>query len=178
LRSLFIFTALLLSVSLSAASVQQQYPWYSGLNYQRIVDRIPAPSGYHRIRVPDKSFSAWLRGLPVLSGRPKVRLHNGKLKGNQSAHHVVVSIDVGRRDLQQCADAVMRLRAEYLFANACRDNIAFKYTSGDVATWRAWQRGMRPRVRGNKVSWVRRARRDGGYRNRFVFLKPGIAQGA
>jgi Domain of unknown function (4846) len=165
LKSLFICCALLLSAPLSADSVKQQYLWHRGLNYQRIVDRIPAPSGYRRIEVPGKSFSAWLRGLPVLPGRPRVRLHNGKLKGNQSAHHVVVSIDVGRRDLQQCADAVMRLRAEYLFANACRDSIAFKYTSGDVATWRAWQRGVRPRIRGNKVSWVRRAHRDGGYQN-------------
>jgi hypothetical protein len=162
--------ALLLSASLSAASVQQQYPWYSGLKYQRLVDRIPVPSGYGRIKVPGKSFAAWLRDLPVLPGRSKVRLHNGKLKGNQSAHHVVVSIDVGKRDLQQCADAVMRLRAEYLFASGCRDKITFKYTSGDVATWRAWQRGVRPRVRGNKVSWVKRSRPDAGYANFRQYL--------
>lgn len=160
-----LLAALLLSAPLSADSVKQQYPWHSGLKYQRLADRIPVPSGYRRVKVPGKSFSAWLRGLPVLPGRPKVRLHNGKLKSNQSAHHVVVSIDVGKRDLQQCADAVMRLRAEYLFANGCRNSIVFNYTSGDVAAWRSWQSGIRPRVRGNNVSWVKRARSDGGYGN-------------
>lgn len=170
LRLLFIFCVLLLSAPLSASSVQQQYPWYSGLKYQRIVDRVPLPPGYHRIKVPGKSFSAWLRGLPVLPGRPKVLLHNGKLKSNQSAHHVVISIDVGKRDLQQCADAVMRLRAEYLFANGCRNSIAFKYTSGDVAAWKQWRSGIRPRVRGNKVSWAKRATSDSGYKNFRYYL--------
>ena len=74
----------------------------------------PPPAGYRRVAAIDSSFAAWLRGLPIKPGKPKVRLYNGETKGNQDAHHAVLDIDTGERDLQQCADALMRLRAEFL----------------------------------------------------------------
>jgi hypothetical protein len=54
-----------------------------------------------------------------------VYLYNGKLKPNQSAQFAVIDIPVGNKDLQQCADAVMRLRAEYLYAEKKYSDIAF-----------------------------------------------------
>ncbi|MGH7599664.1 MAG: DUF4846 domain-containing protein [bacterium] len=42
-------------------------------------------------------------------------MYNGAPKPNQAAQYRVLAIDVGNKDLQQCADAVIRLRAEYLF---------------------------------------------------------------
>ena len=47
-----------------------------------------------------------------------VLIYTGAQKWRQDVHAAVIDIDVGRRDLQQCADAIMRLRAEWLFA-AC-----------------------------------------------------------
>ena len=91
------------------------------------------------------------------------------MKHNQSAHHAVFDIDVGSRDLQQCADAVIRLRAEYLFTRLsegaeCGD-ISFNFTSGDAARWSDWRRGIRPRVSGNRVSWNQTASADETYLN-------------
>ncbi len=133
--------------------------------------RFEPPSGYARVTVASESFGAWLRRLPVRPGRPRVRLYNGLPKFNQRAHHAVVAIDVGDRDLQQCADAVIRLRAEYLRARGCEEAIAFHFTSGDLARWSDWRRGSRPRVRGNRVSWHRTAAADGGYESFRKYLE-------
>lgn len=126
-------------------------------------ERVLPPTGYTRIAVRPGSFGAWLRRLPTRPGRPDVRLHDGRRKANQDAHHLVFDIDVGRGDLQQCADAVMRLRAEYLLSGGCRNEIRFSFTSGDVATWTDWLAGSRPRVSGNRVRWVREAAADSSY---------------
>src|SRR5215216_2798811 len=76
---------------------------------------ISLPVGYERIKVQPGSFGEWLRKTPLKKDK-SVHLYNGQLKRNQSAQFAVVDIPVGDKDLQQCADAVMRLRAEYLFS--------------------------------------------------------------
>jgi hypothetical protein len=126
-------------------------------------NRVPPPDGFERVAVAAGSFGAWLRDLPLKEGRPAVRLYDGRLKRNQEAHWAVVDIDTGDKDLQQCADAVMRLRAEYLFAAGRFDAIAFDFTSGDRAAFARWAEGERPVVRGNRVSWKRSGPAGGGY---------------
>lgn len=90
----------------------------------------------------------------------------------------MLDIDVGARNLQQCADAIIRLRAEYLYISGFRDDIVFNFTSGDPARFRDWARGFRPRIHENRVKWVRSAQNDFGYRNfrnylNTVFLYAG-----
>jgi hypothetical protein len=92
-----------------------------------------------------------------------VLLHNGRTKANQGAHVAVVDIDTGPRDLQQCADACIRLRAEYLFSQGRARAIHFKFTSGHDALWPRWADGHRPIVKGNAVRWARAARADASY---------------
>lgn len=74
---------------------------------------IPLPEGYERISVPSNSFSSYLRTIRLKPDKT-VYLFNGQKKANQSAQYAVLDISIGNKDLQQCADAVMRLRAEYL----------------------------------------------------------------
>ena len=130
---------------------------------QPLHQRIPPPEGFQRVTYGAGSFGAWLRDLPVKPGRPPVMLHDGRRKSNQSAHHAVLDIDVGVEDLQQCADAVIRLRAEYLLSGSCGDEIQFNFTSGDAARWVEWRSGIRPVVKGNQVSWKRSAPADDSY---------------
>lgn len=125
--------------------------------------RVAPPEGFTRLPAAPGSFAAWLRDLPLRPGRPEVRLHDGRPKRNQEAHEAVVAIDVGRRDLQQCADAVIRLRAEWLWSGGCEDGLAFHFTSGHLASWDEWKYGGRPRVSGREVSWSRRAPADASY---------------
>jgi hypothetical protein len=135
-----------------------------------IVSQIPPPTGFRRVSLPATSFGVWLRALLLRTGQTKVHLFDGSLKRNQSAHFAILDVDVGPRDLQQCADAVIRLRAEYLFSSGCPDSIQFNFTSGNTAQWTDWREGMRPRIAGNQVTWNRTATPDVGYDNFRSYL--------
>ncbi len=150
-------------VEAHAAATPEAYPWLDAAVAETLSSRFAPPSGYRRVAAEPSSFAAWLRGLPLLPGRPDVLLFNGRKKGNQSAQAAVVDIDVGNRDLQQCADAVMRLRAEYLRVAKRDAEICFRFTSGSDAVWTRWRAGERPSVDGRKVTWRRKAGRNGTY---------------
>lgn len=140
------------------------YLWLERHNQaETILNRIPVPDVYERVNTTSGTFEDWLRNLPLKEGRPPVYLFNGEEKGNQEAHFAVIDIDVGNRDLQQCADAVIRLRAEYFYSLGNFDAIYFKFTSGHNAEFRRWIEGYRPVVNGNRVRWVRSAKKDSSY---------------
>jgi hypothetical protein len=148
---------------LAALALGAPHPWPVRGDARPLVERVAPPPSHLRIALPEDSFGAWLRSLPVKPGRPDVRLHNGKRKRNQAAHFAVLDIDVGEKDLQQCADAVIRLFAEFSWAAGHADRICFRFTSGDRAEWSRWRAGDRPQVRGNRVRWRRAAKASDGY---------------
>lgn len=120
---------------------------------ERLADRIAPPSGYVRETCPANSFTTYLRNLPLLPKGSKVLLYNGKEKANQAAAFAVVDMEIGNRDLQQCADAVIRLRAEYLWKHKRYADIKFNFTSGFTAEYKKWAEGNRIKVSGNQVQW-------------------------
>jgi hypothetical protein len=95
---------------------------------------IEPPAGYKRMKLADVSFGTWMRNIRVKKDN-HVYLYNGELKDNQSAQFVVLDITVGKKNLQQCADAIMRLRAEYLFSQKKYDAIEFYDNEGKSYKW-------------------------------------------
>jgi hypothetical protein len=139
-------------------------PWLSNYSVEnKIVNRISVPKGYTRMDYNQGTFQHWLRHLPLKEGNPQVYLYNGQLKGNQSAHAYVMDIDIGDKDLQQCADAAMRLRAEYLFSNHQKEAIRFNYTNGANVPYSKWRQGFMPVPEGKTVKWVASAKAGEGY---------------
>lgn len=128
------------------------------------VKDIPPPANCERVAAASGSFGSYLRNLKLKQENNQVYLYNGELKGNQSAQFAVIKMDVGKRDLQQCADAVMRLRAEFLFQNKRYKEIHFKFTSGHVADYQQYAAGYRPSVHGSKVSWHKTKKPDSSYK--------------
>ncbi|MDU0369018.1 DUF4846 domain-containing protein [Hymenobacter endophyticus] len=129
------------------------YKWLRAGRYnprQTVAARFAAPQGYQRVVVQPGSFGHWLRHLPLLPAGTPVQLYNHQPKDRQDVHAAVLDIDVGARDLQQCADAVIRLRAEYLFSRQ-PDQVHFHLTSGDDIRFRDWYTGMGFRVVGDAV---------------------------
>ncbi len=97
-------------VASSAAKIKQ----HATVNPYKTIAAIPLPDGYSRMAADSNSFAAWLR-KQALKENKTVYLFNGVEKNNQQAQFAVLDIAVGNKDLQQCADAIMRLRANYLF---------------------------------------------------------------
>ena len=93
------------------------------------VAAIPLPPGFERIKAENISFATWLRQIKLKADKT-VFLYNGSAKKNQLAQFAVLDISTGNQDLQQCADAVMRLRAEYLYSRGDYDSISFKDNDG------------------------------------------------
>ncbi|MDF1699402.1 MAG: DUF4846 domain-containing protein [Saprospiraceae bacterium] len=122
-------------------------------NKTTIGSRFLPPNGFSRTEEEAESFASYLRNFSLLPMDAQVHLYNGDLKGNQTAHASILDIDVGNRDLQQCADAVMRLRAEYLFRQERFSDIAFDFTNGWKFEYSKWREGHSLHVSGNKTSW-------------------------
>lgn len=135
-----------------------------------IIDRFAPPEGFVRMPCDSGSFGDWLRHRPLQAEDALVHLHTGEPKEDQRSHAAVLALSVGPRDLQQCADAIMRLRAEYLFSAGRQDEIAFHFTNGFLAEWERWRRGERIEVNGSSCRWLRRAEPDGSHEELLRFL--------
>ena len=101
------------------------------------IGTIPLPAGYHRVPAASPGFAGWLRNLPLKRDRT-VYLFNGSPKRNQDAQFAVLDISVGHQDLQQCADAVMRLRAEWLYKSGAPGAITFYTEQGHRLNFGEW----------------------------------------
>ena len=120
---------------------------------ETLAEAFPPPPG--AARVPADAFGEWLRSLPLHEAGREVHTYDGRTVVIEAAR--VVDMPVGTRDLQQCADSALRLRATW--ERAVGRSPAFHYTSGDVSSWSAWSAGTRPKVVGNDVTFVSGAAR-------------------
>lgn len=144
---LFILTI----VCFSACNSQTSH--LSILSGTTIVSRFNTPDGFIRMPENGYSFSTFLGNFPLKKSGTKVLLYNGNEKNRQDVHEAVLDIDVGTKDLQQCADAVMRLRAEYLYKTKQYDKLHFNFTNGFKAEFSKWSKGYRIKIKGNNTAW-------------------------
>lgn len=133
--------------------------------------RILTPFGYHRTQVEEGSLGDFLHQYPMKAYGSKVHLFDGSEKYNQSAHISVFDLPIENYDLQQCADSVIRMYAEYFWNTKQYDRIAFHYTSGFLAEYPKWREGNRIKVDGNTVKWVKSAGYDDSYECFVAYLK-------
>ncbi len=109
-----------------------------------IITRFSTPEGYERQKTSENSFQYYLQSLPLKPVNSKVKLYNGQYKSNTSAYVAVVNLPIGNKDLHQCADAVMRLRSEYLFSQKRYEEIHFNSVSGKQMSYLNYLYGKTP----------------------------------
>lgn len=137
-----------------------RYAWLAPEARIRALDAsFPPPAGFGRVPLADSSFGAFLRGLPLRGLDAEVRAHDGRLlrPAGHAGVAAVVELDVSKSDLQQCADTVLRMHAEWRWARGEQLRAAYEFTSGDLASFAGWARGERPIVEGAKVRWAQKA---------------------
>ena len=130
-----------------------KYPWLAApmRAQSTLLARFPAPAGCQRLAVAAGSWGQWLRYLPLSPAGTLARTYSGALKNPQNVVAAVVNIDIGAKDLQQCADAVIRLRAEYGFSRNPRQ-VHFHLTTGYDFRFADYVAGTTFKVRGEEVT--------------------------
>lgn len=97
-------------------------------NEKTIESRFIPPQGFIR-KTEAGSFHNYLIHLPLKEYGDNVLTYNGMVKPMENVYCSVIDMDLDPVDLQQCADAVMRLRAEYWFSKKEYQKIHFEYLS-------------------------------------------------
>jgi Domain of unknown function (4846) len=118
--------------------------------------RFATPPGYQRVAVAPGSFAEWLRGLPLAAPGTPVVSNSGSTvySGDDDYVAAVLALDVGAGDLQQSADAVIRLNAEWLWASNKPDAISYRSASKLDMPFSRWVKGQRLIASGPNVFWV------------------------
>lgn len=145
------------------AGVQTESPAVIHAEGDTLETRIRVPEGYHRGKAGKNSLTAFLRQYPMKKDGSLVRYYNGKKKRNQGAHAAVFDLPMEKEDLQQCADSIMRVYAEYYWSIGQYDKIAFHFVNGFLAEYGKWREGYRIQVSDSGTSWTKPAGADTSY---------------
>ncbi len=107
-----------------------------------IYSRYNCLEGFKRNNTDSNSFSFYLSHLPLKSYGSKAKYYDGRFKEPEQIYNGVVDMSISNKNLQQCADAVMRLRAEYLYQQKRFEQIKFRFLSdGQYHDFKSYSKG-------------------------------------
>lgn len=135
-----------------------------------IKSRVNTPKGYKRVKYNTGSFEDYLRNYKLKPFNSKIINYDGSEYYWQIGHIGILDVPVPKNGLQQCADALIRIRSEYLWDNNRKDEIGFNFTSGHYCSWLEYAEGYRPRINGNKVTFSKTAKSNHTKNNFYKYL--------
>lgn len=135
-----------------------------------IKSRVKVPDGYKRVVYEEGSFQDYLRNYKLKAFGSKIINFDDTPYFWQGGHIGILEIAVPSNGLQQCADALIRIRSEYLWDKNRKEEIGFNFTSGDYCSWIKYAEGYRPIINGNKVIFSRTASKDDSKDNFYKYL--------
>lgn len=138
---------------------------YINIEGKTIEERYLTLEGYNRVEVDRNSFGEFLRNQKLKPYGEKALYYDGREKNKKDVYDSVIDVEIGDRDLHQCADAIMLLRGEYLYSIGKYEDIRFNFVSGFKAKYKNWMEGYRIKVDGNNVSYYKGAEPSNTYEN-------------
>ena len=135
-----------------------------------IKTRVNCLEGYKRVTYAKGSFEDYLRNYKLKPFGSKIINYDDSEYFWQRGHVGILEIPVPKNGLQQCADALIRIRSEYLWDNNRKDEIGFNFTSGDYCSWKKYAEGYRPKINGNKVTFSKTATPNNTKTNFYKYL--------
>lgn len=135
-----------------------------------IETRFKTPDGFERIDLEDP-YAIYLRELPLFPIGHQVHYFDGNIKPSNHVYCSVVDLPIGTRDRHQCADAVMNVRAHYLYKAERYEDIHFNFTNGFNAEYSEWRKGKRISVQGNRVSYYETTKESKSYEAFLDYLQ-------
>jgi hypothetical protein len=124
-----------------------------------VTERFNIPQGYEHAAAVPGSFAGYLQKLPLKPIGTHTKTYQGNIAQTDPYTAAVVDLSLGHEDLQQCADAVMRLRGEYLYQQKRYPEISFNFVNGFKFDYLHYAKGYR--YQHNK--WVLKAAESYSY---------------
>lgn len=148
--------------------------------YPSVIGETATPKGYIRAEAPANSWAEYLRQLPLKPEGTPVYCYDGSKSYWTNSAYGVIDMEIGTQDLQQCADAIIRLRAEWLYQQKRYSDIHFNFTNGFNCEYLRYAKGERVRVQGNNTSWYQSTGEDYSHKTfrkylDLVFMYAGTA---
>lgn len=134
---------------------------------QTVKTRFKVPAGYSTIETSPGSFAAWLQNRTLKPAGAHTLTYNGSIARTDPYTAAVLDMDLGQQNLQQCADAVIRLRAEYLYSKKDYKAITFNFTSGFKCDFVHFAEGYRYDQSG---VWKKQAKKDYSYNSFMKYM--------
>lgn len=140
------------------------------VNGATVKTRAKVPDGFKRVTYSKGSFQEYLRNYKLKAYGSKIINYDGSEYYWQRGHIGILDIPVPKNGLQQCADALIRVRSEFLWDHNRKADIGFNFTSGHYCSWIKYAEGYRPKIKGNKVSFHKTAAKDHSKTNFYRYL--------
>lgn len=163
-HSILTLSILIILVALGCQKTNKITPKSTVQNVQTMrtqtpLTRFTPPRGYTRVTLQPGSFGAFLRQLPLKPVGSDLHYYNGSIK-QQNYDGAVVDVDFGHKSAEQCADAIIYLRALWLWQTKQYAKIHFHFTNGFRADYNRWAKGERIHI--DKRTWRCRYCKDAG----------------
>ena len=140
-----------------------------GAERRTIENSIQPPAGFTRAPLAAGTFAASLRQIE-LADQKELLAGDGKTVLCDEEKVAVTTVTPYDNSNDVGVDGIVKLWGDFLWNRPARATISFPLDNGQVATWRDWYDGLRPRESGGRFLFTQITTPDGSFPNYQKYL--------